>query len=66
MFEHFLSKTQNDCALRAQNQNARAGKKEGDGGKEFLPAPAFHRHRISYQRSWRAAYFKLSMTFFQT
>jgi len=38
MFEHFLSKTQNDCALRAQNPNARAGKKEGGwGGRNFCP-----------------------------
>jgi len=48
-FEHFFTKTLNDCALRAQNLNARAGKKEGVGGKEFLPALAFRRRRISCQ-----------------
>jgi len=38
-----LSKTQNDCALRAQNQNARADKKEGGLGEgifaRLLPFP---------------------------
>jgi len=31
-------------------------KMKGVGGKEFLPALAFRRRRISCQRSWRAAY----------
>ena len=31
-----------------QEPNARAGKKEGGWGKEFLPALAFRRRRISY------------------
>jgi len=41
MFELFLSKTQNDCALRAQNQNARAGKKEGGWGEGIFARPRF-------------------------
>jgi len=39
------------AALRAagMKSDARAGKKEGGwGGKEFLPALAFRRRRISY------------------
>ena len=34
-------------------------KRKGVGGKEFLPALAFRRRRISCQRSWRAASFKV-------
>jgi len=41
MFEHFLSKTPNDCALRAQNRNARAGKKEGGWGEGIFARPRF-------------------------
>lgn len=40
-FEHFLSKTPNDCALRAQNRNARAGKKEGGWGEGIFARPRF-------------------------
>ncbi len=40
-FEHFLSKTPNDCALRAQNLNARAGKKEGGWGEGIFARPRF-------------------------
>jgi len=36
-----LSKTLNDCALRAQNQNARAGKKEGGWGEGIFARPRF-------------------------
>jgi hypothetical protein len=31
-------------------------KRKGVGGKEFLPALAFRRRRISCQQSWRAAF----------
>jgi len=40
-FEHFLSKTLNDCALRAQNRNARTGKKEGGWGEGIFARPRF-------------------------
>src|SRR3989344_5087579 len=39
--ELFLSKAPNDCALRAQNQNARVGKKEGGWGEGIFARPRF-------------------------
>ncbi len=41
MFEPSLNKIQNDCTLRAQNQNARAGKKEGGLGEGIFARPRF-------------------------
>ncbi|MCX6812318.1 MAG: hypothetical protein NTW79_01695 [Candidatus Berkelbacteria bacterium] len=54
MFELFLTKIPNDCAFRAQNLNARAGKKEGGWGEGIFarprfPIPIFFRRRISCQ-----------------
>jgi hypothetical protein len=47
LLEPFLKKI--DDALRTPKLNARTGKKEGGWrGKEFLPALAFCRRRISY------------------
>jgi len=44
--EPFLSET--DGALRAPNRTLGRAKRKGVGGKEFLPALAFRRRRISY------------------
>ena len=40
-FEHFLTKILNDCALRAQNRNALAGKKERGWGEGIFARPRF-------------------------
>jgi len=69
-----LSKTPNDCALRAQNRNARAGKKEGGWGGEGIPCrstgQAFARPRFPPPNfvpveNWRAAFIvSLQILFF--